>query len=394
MQRCQSCKKLKIKCDGVFPQCEYCSHTGRQCVYTDASVVIYRPHLQLLDINSLQRQLGVTGFQFRLLKYFHESLLPQKVKEAPILDMWQKQVPYLFHESVLVRNSMYCLSCMNAAEKCDLSGWIDDVNETNLFSMVIGDGNLQQFLKSATSQYYRETLQDTFQTIQQVIDHRKVLTSVTEAAEIVFSSSLLFSYLSLQTDHIVPLLSPDTNQPDLVSMSYGMREAMMLCFPLLFKSPFSALFYKDELMNPPKCERLPFTKELQGQLDALHENARIPTSRYVVYEQAVATMGDLMAGAAQRDSSIVIYKWLFMLDAEVYRLMRLEKDQFALKLLFIYSCFNIFTGFYICRQNNVWMDYIDSYMKMLPDEWDQSLYSRVHSGYLFAEIGYSALYTF
>ncbi|KAJ8140104.1 hypothetical protein OY671_006703 [Metschnikowia pulcherrima] len=35
---CFSCKKLKIKCDEARPSCEYCSHTGRQCVYRDQSV--------------------------------------------------------------------------------------------------------------------------------------------------------------------------------------------------------------------------------------------------------------------------------------------------------------------------------------------------------------------
>ncbi|KAM9895813.1 hypothetical protein OXX79_007850 [Metschnikowia pulcherrima] len=35
---CFSCKKLKIKCDEVRPSCEYCSHTGRQCVYPSQSV--------------------------------------------------------------------------------------------------------------------------------------------------------------------------------------------------------------------------------------------------------------------------------------------------------------------------------------------------------------------
>ncbi|KAM9914995.1 hypothetical protein OXX69_000122 [Metschnikowia pulcherrima] len=35
---CFSCKRLKIKCDEARPSCEYCSHTGRQCVYRDQSI--------------------------------------------------------------------------------------------------------------------------------------------------------------------------------------------------------------------------------------------------------------------------------------------------------------------------------------------------------------------
>ena len=34
--------------------------------------------------------------------YFHEGLLPEKVKEQPVREMWQTRVPRLFHESKIV----------------------------------------------------------------------------------------------------------------------------------------------------------------------------------------------------------------------------------------------------------------------------------------------------
>lgn len=412
-KRCASCRRLKIKCDGALP-CEYCNATNRQCNYdlfpsttiaqTNSSSTETIVWTHQSSLNSPPRHMGITPFQYRLIMYFHEGLLPEKVKEQPVQEMWQTQVPRLFHESSVVQNSIYSLSTLCLLGRCDLSRWIDPENvnlDTGFFPEPIHDLNsFRRFLQTSVSHFYMKMLADTFSIVDKLISREKVLNTVHEAAEVVFSGAMLFSFLVLQTEKIVPLLNSDPNQPDLISMSFGMRESMVLCFPLLYQSQYSALFHNDFLANSDEKHEFPFITFLHNHLTQLHELELISSTKFSHYEETLKTLNKLFAAAAKQKSSSIFYKWIFFHDAEVYRYMRVEHDNFALKLFYAYSCLNIFCKFYFHRYCNLWIDYIEWYktQSMATGGWedwfDELLYELVYSEFLFADDNYAILYRF
>lgn len=408
-KRCESCRRLKIKCDGALP-CEYCNATNRQCNYIlSRSLVQTRffstePVFFQSSLNSPPRHMGITPFQYRLIIYFHEGLLPEKVKEEPVRAMWQTQVPRLFHESPVVQNCMYSLSTLRLLDRCDLSQWIDPENvtlDTRFFPEPIHDlQSFRRFLQTSVHQFCTKMLADTCSTIEKLISREKVLSTVHEAAEIVFSGAMLFSFLVLQTGKIVPLLNFNPDEPDLISMSFGMRESMVLCFPHLYQSEYSALFHNDPLANFAEKKEFPFVAFLHNHLTELHRTAVISSTKFSHYEESLNILAKLFAAAAKHKSSSILYKWTFCHDAEVYRYMREERDKFALKLLYAYSCLNIFDNFYFHRYNNLWFDYIKSYKTQCmatggwEDQFDEMLYKLVCSEFLFSDDNYAVLYTF
>ncbi|CCH42017.1 putative transcriptional regulatory protein [Wickerhamomyces ciferrii] len=160
---CVSCKNLKIKCTEEKPFCEYCVHTGRQCIYfqkPSVKIKVFKkklgrprkkskesvdsgetvessdskdkidissrstsssstpPDLQLINsksnknLNSPQIQLEITPFQLNLLKFYLEfgaDFFTFNVLEKTH-NFWEFEVPQLWCQSDLIKNSIYMLS--------------------------------------------------------------------------------------------------------------------------------------------------------------------------------------------------------------------------------------------------------------------------------------------
>lgn len=167
---CFSCKKLKIKCNEGQPICEYCSHTGRECVYpvkkvkaprrkrarkskdvqekeksppsSDSApsyieeifsselpiIPVYTDFMDLQlstssqKINSMTIQLGVTSFELRLLKFFLDfgaSFFTFNVHEDAYI-FWATEVPKLWCSSDIVKSSIYAISSVRLLANYEL----------------------------------------------------------------------------------------------------------------------------------------------------------------------------------------------------------------------------------------------------------------------------------
>lgn len=123
---CSSCKRLKIKCTEEKPSCEYCAHTGRECVYLNRPTTVKlkvvktdrrpsRPMITndaMMRLNSMSSQLNVTSLESQLLKYYLEfgaDFFTFKVDQKNY-DFWGLEVPKLWCCSDLVKNALYSLS--------------------------------------------------------------------------------------------------------------------------------------------------------------------------------------------------------------------------------------------------------------------------------------------
>lgn len=120
-------------------------------------------------------------------------------------------------------------------------------------------------------------------------------------------------------------------------MSFGMRESMVLCIPLLYESQYSALFHNDFLADSAEKHEFSLISFLHNHLTQLHESALISSTKFSHYEETLKTLNKLFAAAAKQKSSSIFYKWIFFHDPEVYRYMRVEHDKFELKLLYAYT---------------------------------------------------------
>lgn len=418
--RCLSCKRLKIKCNEVRPKCEYCEHTNRECIYVDnyPSDDIHDPnsyeavvwHKQR-PLNSPLRHIGISNFECRLLKYFHEVyLVPGEMKQPPLRNLWQVQVPRLFHESPLVRSSIFSLCSLNLWNLFDLSSWIyESCEQSTLKYMTFCNlqdlqsiPNVSEFLREKTIDYYSETLRDTSKLIHELSTEQKVLTTINEAAEVVISGILLFSFFALQTHQLLPFVSHDSSQPDLLSMCSGMKESMVKAFPLLYNSQFSALFYKDEVLSPPPNPgSYPFVKYLLAKLEEYHNEAMVTTAQYENLLQALNMFKVLMFSSIEQNFPLPLYKWIFLVKNDLYDYVKRERLFFAIKLVYAYTCMNMICKFYLKRTPNIWMEYIEWYKEYnffmfdgWNDDFDSRLYDIVASGYTIPNEEYHLLATF
>lgn len=155
---CVSCKRLRIKCDETKPSCEYCTHTGRGCVYVspqknmkpeaeDKDILkahrlaarIFDRNIDLTSLsarrlNSIRKQLQIGTFELKLLYCYREFVDPFIV----FIDGNLKSILVLFTKKHfvshnIVRNSIYAYTCLNTWQF--LRAGIDITLSKNSFSM-------------------------------------------------------------------------------------------------------------------------------------------------------------------------------------------------------------------------------------------------------------------
>lgn len=412
--KCLSCRKLKIRCDEAKPSCEYCGATNRECVYDEISnspdlhveketIVWYRQ----MSINSPLKHMDLSNFEFKLLKYFHEVHLSSvELKQPPLKNMWQVQVPTLFFKSPLIRSSIFSLSSLLLWNLCDISSWIYDVNDTyEIKYMRLGSldkqrrvPNVSLNLQEKTEKYYHQTLQMTLQ----ATGEGKTPVTVDEAAEIVLSSLLLFSFFALHSHRLIPLMSSNDSEPDFFRILQGMGQAMSGAWPLLFESRFSALFYKNEVITPPTIKKLyPVVIYLRSELESHYSQGEIASLQYEDFVHALDTMDVAICSSVNQSFPMSIYKWIFLIRDEIYGYAKRDRHHFALQLIYVGCCMNLVTKFYLKQHSNMWIEYVDWYKEYCTelfggwkDDFDRRFYDIVLSGYIFPADQYSSLETF
>lgn len=401
--KCLSCRKLKIKCDEARPICEYCEDTGRECVYDDnlspgsdssltsSEAVVWRNQSTL---NALPWQLGVTDFEFRLLRYFHEIIVPKKMANDAVRRLWLVQVPQLFQISTLVRNSLLSLSAVSVRGLCDLSSWVEisevDDDARGMALTAMGESpNSKEHLRQLTDLYYMQTISNMSKIMGELSLGSRQISSPEEAAELLFSGSMFFVFLALQSNDILPLLSFDRSEPDLVLICQGVKETATICYPMLVGTEYAVLFQFEEITKLPEIRSYPLIEHLRNQAKQLNGNGFVTDHELVHYNFSLEMLELLFAVAATQSSTMILYRWLFLLDNEVYNFIREDRAYFSLKLLYTYCCLNIFCKFYTSRRANIWMQFIEWYKLYnfetggWRDPLDGRLYLMVHSDYLF-----------
>ncbi|ODV78611.1 uncharacterized protein CANTADRAFT_6967 [Suhomyces tanzawaensis NRRL Y-17324] len=412
---CASCKRLKIKCNEDRPRCEYCLHTNRECIYPDEETAVSiisessRQARRLRDVSlfahraqkglenpdsyftfdqlvatftlaSPTSHLGISRYELRLVNFFDSFCVPlfSFGVNKDVHNVWKNMVPSLFLRSSLVRNSVYSFAALNLFPLFGLTSVQEAIpyqlaatRSSNSISDLI-DTSLsfyenQQNFCDTTNAYFNSAIQKT-----NILIELELKTSSLEqlppspelAAEMTISSILLFSYVCLHPFKVVPLLAWNTDEPDIISITKGIRSTLQICTPIIAQTNYKGLttLQDDKLVIPPleTCV-YPIIASLRDQLTELTQGYDVFDSKILraleVLKETVRLLHECVCKCIHWNYPVPLFRWLILLLSD-FRDLLYERNFYALRILFIFACYSIVTRFEVDDKSNVWIDYI------------------------------------
>lgn len=412
--RCLSCRKLKIKCDEARPKCEYCEHTGRECIYLDSrrksvprsNATKKNKNRDLITqtspsglwfnqmcLNSTARHLNMSQLELRLLDYFQGHYIESR-DTSPLRKIWTIEVPKLWQLSDIVRQSIYSLSAMHLWAVCDMTpimqkdithsdqkkaSFLKDINNEVLG---IHPGLLKAFLYDKTGEYFTNCLNRTNELMNLVAEQNCTVTSKFQAAEILISGILLYSFLTQQPHLIVPLLADNPASPDVISICKGMKTSIYYGFETLRDSPYGefiiSIFERPAITEKDKY---PLVEYLRDQFESYRQSNSLLHDQSKILTEAIDLLEVGFYRALRVGNAYPIYRWQFLVDIKFHDLVKIDKNYFAIKLMFFYAALCLICKYRIDRNRNIWIDFMNWYRDYNLvcfgkwfDSYDQELY--------------------
>lgn len=441
---CISCKHLRIKCSEDKPTCEYCYHTKRKCVYptpkplkkdSKKASVSKRNNLELsssssrsssawssqldyeliknldkdeyepalheeltrdLVLTQASSMLGISRFELRLLQFFDQeciTLLSFGVNKG-IEKAWRYGVPGLFLESELTRLAMFSFAAMTLTLGIDLNmvqgldAAEDERSLAHMYNINLDDPNN---IYTKTTEYFMDTIGRTKNLIalSDLDDNSQNFQDPKVAKELTVSSVLVFSYLALDPDRLIPLIDFTRESTDLVQVAKGIRHTIMRCTPIVQNSDIGGILFFKALgkIDQPDlklCE-YPVIASLRDELYSL-ETDELSTDIIQednVLEESINGLMTSIWGCEIYKFPVPLFRYLMIISDE-FRELLYKKHMFAIRIIYIYSALNAVAGFYFYRDRNVWKDYMKWYKNYVAStkenscaEMDRQLYDLV-----------------
>ncbi|CUM65883.1 uncharacterized protein PRCAT00003533001 [Priceomyces carsonii] len=322
----------------------------------------------------MQYQLNISRFEYRLLYYFHQVFGIEMATQKPsLIALWQIELPKLWHESELLRQCISCISsmylgCLKNLSDISTQDYEQDINSGRANSILLAHCDaLEQnqvllndgtnFFKT-TDDYFSVCLSHTRNIIENV-QKGNGPASEFEAAEIFFSTILIYSILVFHPLKLIPVISFDEGEPDLLSMCKGMKYSMVKAFPLLFTARYSAISEDTGALGYKSIEKkYPLIIYLRSFfIDLLYEGNLVAGSRET-YQQTISLLEGVFYLVTVNRHKRLMSQWLFIVDDAFYDYLRVYKDYFALKLLYVFSCMCLFLKMKVTNKHSIWMDYV------------------------------------
>ncbi|KAK6462075.1 hypothetical protein DFJ63DRAFT_313224 [Scheffersomyces coipomensis] len=423
---CLSCKKLRIKCDRSKPKCEYCSHTRRNCIYpipdfidsqytqilehepqeskltytksTDLTRVRVNNRVQSYQsdfhdqyiLNKATSQLGISKFELRLLDFFNNYCIYGFSYEPNdrIHLIWKNIIPPLMTQSELIRNSIYAYACLNLFPLCDdlIRARTDDDSESELkFGATNGtisfpNNKKQNLLVDSgdllirTANYFTNTISgkqrlvDKFQNTKNEDDYSEL------ASEFMISSIMIFSFLATHHHKLMPLVSFDKSESDLISVCLGIRNVISTFGLIIQYSVFNRIFiFELELKIPSVKESdIPIIIRLRQDLESEYESKDLSTSisnEYNNLYQILETLQISIFKSIAYSYPVPLYRWILLLTNEYLELVY-DKCPFALRLLYVFSSLSTLSKLQVYDDSNIWIDYMNWYRMFNYEHYD------------------------
>lgn len=316
-------------------------------------------------------QLCVSEFELRLLHFFENHCIPSFSRNVSgkINKMWKFEVPMLWHQSKLLRMSIYLYSAMNLWPLCDLSS-LASPSTSNLRVTKQGEPYHEMIdpcsiprggnLYIQTVKYFSECLNLTAYGLNSVINGIEELT-VFKSAEILISGTMIFSFLGMHPHQLVPLVAFTNEEAadqvtDLMGICDSLRATFLGNIGKIMQSPYSGLFRTDECMEPKESLRYPIIENLRR-----HLQQNIFSDYHHTFKEAIDQLELCVYRAVVLNYPVPLFRWILMQD-ELNRAVR-QQDAFALKILFNFASLCNICRFHLFPGANMWLDYIEWYRR-------------------------------
>lgn len=379
--------------------------------------------------------------------------------------VWKCEVPILWQQSELVRHSVFLLTAMILWNICDLEamykedydpnefsgrsdfssgndttrsdtqiesinsaststgsiecdvrpnfpltpGQIDEFKQATREEFGIDTDNVEQMkdlLFTKLNEYFMKCLNRTYKVMETIQRQDMSVRNQYQAAEIVISGILLFSFLALQPHGLVPLMTFDPKITDLVSMVKGMNVSMGKSFPLLYNSGYSGLFHASEHLFPPTLtedDAYPICQNLRSNLEEyLEANSTVTLEERSHFEEALRLLDIVFYRTIEMKNPLPILRYIFLFDIWILDDAKINRNVFSLKILFTYAALCIMSKLRLFSEANIYIDYLHWYKEFnleLFGEWrypdDEAFYDLiVIKGLVIDDNNYDVLKTF
>ncbi|KAI5956835.1 hypothetical protein KGF54_000453 [Candida jiufengensis] len=345
-----------------------------------------------LMLNQSSQMLGISKFELRLLKFFDSEciqLFSYGVNEG-IYNAWKYKVPSLFLESDLVRQSIFAFSAIGLSATLDLEIVQSEDNGriTNFETSKKWDHNLS--LESKTNLYLKTTsgfLRTLKKASEKINELHKVsggFQDPTVAKELVVSSILIFSFLGVQPHKLIKLISfnREEEETDMIQISSGTRDTVLNCAATILKSDMAGLlfFKSEELRSSPSAKDCGYPiinylmNDMYSYIDSLELS--LESSQFEeIFGTNIDYLTKSLYGSHYYKFPIPIFRFL-MVITENFKKLLYSKNQFALKILFVYASIASIARFQMYNEQNIWREYLIWYKEEygLSSEMEKCLY--------------------
>ncbi|OBA20455.1 hypothetical protein METBIDRAFT_26841, partial [Metschnikowia bicuspidata var. bicuspidata NRRL YB-4993] len=374
---CLSCKKLKIKCDEAKPCCEYCSHTGRVCVYPDQRISykasinseikdctdkdpaaghVLRPRPYNLAVTQLQ----MTRFELRLLHLFHDQCVPYVTFQANkhTHRIWRHVFPKHFASLDLVRQSTYAMACLylwpmanlqtllqaDQQESPGQTGSLEDLLFTHVFEGVSVFEDSAHSIFRKTASYFISSLQSS----QLFLAEKQHGLDYDDFAALYFSGYLIFAYVGVHPHCVLPLLEDGTECPlDYIGF-FASLHRLFSTAPLKIRDRLVDTLVEYSIWTPTAAsQKIGLVETLRFQLPEFHfANATFGEIgpqmclENETLEKTLYLFESCYFSAIREGHPTPLFKFLVLLGEDFINLARL-RNYFALRILFTFSCVSI-----------------------------------------------------
>lgn len=407
---CSSCKKLKIKCDEQKPKCEYCTHTGRDCVYPPlkatktknklkyidpgAAIANYFTDLgntQVREINSYTHQLNISSFELRLLKDFLQfgGTLFSLNKNDEIYRFWSTIMPTFFSATELSRNAILALSgirLMTQFENVAIPNvCISDLDES---LVVYQDPDLirGQSVCARTAKYFEQTLQlmTKYTEDQSNIDNPDI------CGQMMAVNIVIFVYAVMHPVSPVPLISYDKSKVDLFEVCNNFTKVGTHRIKSVKGSVFESISFRESqiFLSEEDDVEFPIIEYLKDYVD---KNVDIFDPNHIIYYQAISNIELGVYRSFKTGYMFPTYTIILSIvkSKEFSELLRI-KDYISLKIMFHLSCICSVGNFKLTATSiNVWDSFLLEFRGIsfalfggrFEDEFEQCLFDTVFASF-------------
>ncbi|EGW30823.1 uncharacterized protein SPAPADRAFT_52021 [Spathaspora passalidarum NRRL Y-27907] len=391
---CLSCKRLRIKCNEAHPCCEYCVHTNRECVYpppgpikgsTSSSasstpgssrsrsksprvtassepIVILNPTKDLV-LTQTTSQMDISAFELRLLHFFNHRCIDFFSFGVNSRNTWKFKVPKLLPGSDLVQQSIYSFSGMTLLSEFELTG--------NMDSMALLPYDIKDKLFEKTLSYFNKTLAQNRERVVSINGNEE------KAKEVLISSILMLAFLGVHPYKLLPLISFDRSKPDLLTISRGIRTILTQTLPVILNTDLRELMvFKDAIANlAPSIQEATYPLIIQLLEDL--DTTELPEDERKICRDAIQGLNEALFACMYFKFPIPLFRWAIVIP-DAYRDLLYEHHEFAMRLLYVFSCLCLIFQFFMSKEKNMWIDHMEEYKKYNDTRYGGFLYDLDH----------------